>query len=403
MIKYVKYVCAVLVASFCLWWCGDGMYRYATHNKLPEVALSGLCEGGTYCKQVACALCADNSYKISTVSVFLDGVELDGGSVHHVRTARFTTPFVLDCSKLTDGKHTLEVEAVDASYKQNKIRHSYNFYVDNVPLRAQFVQQEYVTDQGKTVHMKIHANKKLESLTVTALSKTYEFLPESFDSTVYECFVPIDCEELANEHVVTAQVVDPAQNKTKLTAKLKINAFEFKKQRGFRVSDQKLEDERELSVKNDDLENRLEACLKDSPKQKLWTGPFEYPIEVQRTSTPFGEVRMTPQRGKYMHKGLDLINTPRSVVWASQHGRVIIKDRFLMTGNTVAIDHGRGVCTVYAHLDDFADINVGDMVRKGNPIGKIGMTGYANGYHLHWEVRVHNTPVEPSEWTSKIY
>ncbi len=43
------------------------------------------------------------------------------------------------------------------------------------------------------------------------------------------------------------------------------------------------------------------------------------------------------------------------------------------------------------------------MVKKGNPIGKLGKTGYATGYHLHWELRVQGIAVDPLEWTQKIY
>ena len=57
----------------------------------------------------------------------------------------------------------------------------------------------------------------------------------------------------------------------------------------------------------------------------------------------------------------------------------------------------------YFHLDDFADIEVGDFIRKGQPVGKLGVTGYANGYHLHWELTVNGVPVDPVEWTKKVF
>jgi len=90
-------------------------------------------------------------------------------------------------------------------------------------------------------------------------------------------------------------------------------------------------------------------------------------------------------------------------VWATQSGKVIIKDRYLMSGNTVAIDHGCGIVSLYYHLEDFADIEVGDMLKKGNPVGTLGMTGYASGYHLHWELRVNGTPVDPLQWTQQNF
>ena len=79
---------------------------------------------------------------------------------------------------------------------------------------------------------------------------------------------------------------------------------------------------------------------------------------------------------------------------------MVIKDRYIHSGNTVVLDHGFGVLTMYFHLDSFADIKIGDVVRKGKPLGLLGMTGYATGYHLHWELRVNNVPVDPMQWTT---
>ncbi len=75
-----------------------------------------------------------------------------------------------------------------------------------------------------------------------------------------------------------------------------------------------------------------------------------------------------------------------------------MKDRFVSTGNTVAIDHGCGIISLYGHLDSYGNIEVGMPIKRGNIIGTIGMTGYATGYHLHWELRINNVQVNPMEW-----
>jgi murein DD-endopeptidase MepM/ murein hydrolase activator NlpD len=58
---------------------------------------------------------------------------------------------------------------------------------------------------------------------------------------------------------------------------------------------------------------------------------------------------------------------------------------------------------MFFHLDDFAPINVGDKVAKGRPLGYLGKTGYASGYHLHWEMRINNIPVDPMQWTNSTF
>ena len=143
----------------------------------------------------------------------------------------------------------------------------------------------------------------------------------------------------------------------------------------------------------------MDELLKKSPHEKLWRGPFCAPIDVARVTCDFGTIRTTQEKGRYMHKGLDLANAPKSVVWAPHDGIVVHKERYAFTGNTVIIDHGWGILSLFFHLDNFADIQVGQKVAKGNPIGTLGKTGYATGYHLHWEMRVNNVQVDPMQWT----
>jgi hypothetical protein len=381
-------------------WIGHKMFRYFTHATPPVFELKGITQNGTYARTVNAAVTADTAYKVASVKINLDGKEI---MKERVKARQFEAPFSIDTLALTDGQHTLDVETVDSSYHRNITTAKYTFFIDNTPLRVAFLDAEYVVDQGKTAHLRIQSNKKLARAEMKIFASTYLFYPESDESTLYECFIPVSCEERPFEHLVTVDIQDVVGDKAQLTTKVTVKAFEFKKQHGFTVQESKLSQEKELSMSMKVLDEALDKWVKESPRKKGWSGPFEYPISVQRTSTPFGEIRMTAERGRYMHKGIDLINRPKCVVWAAQDGKVIIKDRFFLTGNTVVLDHGLGVFTLYAHLEEFADLEVGDSLKKGNPVGKLGMTGYATGYHLHWELRVNNMPVDPTEWTSKVY
>ena len=147
------------------------------------------------------------------------------------------------------------------------------------------------------------------------------------------------------------------------------------------------------------LEQRIAQLVTQSPSKKLWKGMFIVPAAHSGFSCSFGEIRTTQEKGRYTHDGLDVLALPKSVVWATQDGKVVLKDRYEYSGNTVIVDHGLGVFSLFFHMDNFADINEGDMVKKGNPIGTVGKTGYATGYHLHWEMRIGNIPVDPLQWT----
>jgi len=117
----------------------------------------------------------------------------------------------------------------------------------------------------------------------------------------------------------------------------------------------------------------------------------------------FGTIRTTREKGRYMHKAVDLGAKKKSVIWAAQDGIVVVKDRYSSSGNTVVVDHGHGIFTMYCHLDSFADVAIGDHIEKGNPLGIMGKTGFATGDHLHWEMLIKNVQVDPMQWTKQNF
>jgi len=401
LFRYTKQLIFFVVFPL-LGYTGYSFYLYFTHLTPPVVTLAGIDKDSYIAGKIQAALCANNSYKIAELKVLLDGKKYDFKHSPNVKAKNFNLNFVLDTTVLPHGPHCFEIEAIDASHHQNKATIMVPFIIDNEPLKSTFLQSEYPVFQGHTLHTQIQVNKKIKEATITFLSKKYTCYQTSPHSTVYECFIPIDCEEKPNEYDITAELIDHVGNKNNLTTILILKSFDFPKQRrgGFTVESKKLENEKEVSINSRILEEALEKWVVNSSSQRTWSGAFELPITVRKMTTPFGEIRVTPERGRYLHKAVDLVNTPRCVVWASQDGKVIIKDRYLMNGNTIVLDHGLGIFTLYCHLDSFADIEVGDVLKKGSPVGKLGMTGYADAWHLHWELRVNNVKVNPMEWAT---
>lgn len=381
-------------------WIGYRTFRYFVYNDPPVVTVEGLEEAHHYGGKITPSIKSDNGYKVATIIGILDGKQL---FEEHVGSRQFSLPFSIDTNQLTEGGHSLTLKITDASFHKSSSEQTIAFCVDNTPLRAAFMENNCTVDQGKTLHVKIQANKKLGSAVLQLWGKDIILYPAGDDSTVYETFIPIDCERQPAEVIGSAVVTDLVGSTTKLDCKVAIKAFPFQKQRGFTVDQVKLNQEKEISLNSRILQEAIARWVTESPKKKLWTGAFELPVNVKKITTPHGEIRATPERGRYLHKGIDLINTPRCVVWASQDGKVIIKDRYHITGNTVVIDHGLGVMTLYAHLEEYADIEIGETIKKGNPVGKMGKTGYATGYHLHWELIVNSVSVDPLEWTTKIF
>jgi murein DD-endopeptidase MepM/ murein hydrolase activator NlpD len=84
-------------------------------------------------------------------------------------------------------------------------------------------------------------------------------------------------------------------------------------------------------------------------------------------------------------------------VRAGNDGRVVWADYFGIYGNTIVLDHGMGVQSLYGHLSSI-DVRAGDTVKKDQVMGRSGMTGLAAGDHLHFSVLVGGHPVNPVEW-----
>ena len=124
-----------------------------------------------------------------------------------------------------------------------------------------------------------------------------------------------------------------------------------------------------------------------------WTGPWARPASGPITSG-FG-MRMHPIiRSVRMHTGIDISAGYGSAVCAAGSGKVISTGWQGGYGNTIIVDHGGGRTTLYAHLSSI-QCAVGQVVSSGQRIGSVGSTGLSTGPHLHWEVRIGGSPVNP--------
>lgn len=398
MVVRMRYV-AVMMASIIFGFLGWRVYVYFLDTSKPYLELEGVVAQGYYAGDMQCRLMSSKS---GEVSIWLDDqplanrFKISGGGTGH--------SFTIPTKPITNGKHTLRVQICDRTYHRNSSVLEREFYADNMSLQAALIKSdtEYRVLQGRTLHVQFQVNKAIKNATMSLLSHTYDCFPESKNSLVYEVFVPIPCEETPNEYLFSIAVNDHTGNTVRLDNKFQVVLYPFKKQL-LRLSNAKINEEQSLGQDNRSFEERIERLTQESPHEKLWKGLFTSPIEIQRITTEFGTIRTTQHKGLYAHKALDVTNLPRSVVWATQDGVVVLKERFGFSGNTVVLDHGMGVLSIFFHLDDFARIKEGEKIAKGEPVGYIGKTGYASGYHLHWEMRINNIQIDPMQWTKAIF
>ncbi len=126
------------------------------------------------------------------------------------------------------------------------------------------------------------------------------------------------------------------------------------------------------------------------------SAPNLWPVEGQVTGS-FGE-RIDPFNGEgAFHSGVDISSNYGHPIIAPADGVIIFADFMGGYGKTIMIDHGHGLSTRYGHLSGFA-VTVGEHIHRGDTIGYVGLTGRSTGPHLHYEVRINDTPVNPYKY-----
>jgi murein DD-endopeptidase MepM/ murein hydrolase activator NlpD len=144
------------------------------------------------------------------------------------------------------------------------------------------------------------------------------------------------------------------------------------------------------------LEGGLNLSTTTADWMQLADAPSLWPIEGTVTSS-FGQ-REDPFNGEgAFHAGIDISAGFGTSVRAAADGTVDAASLMNGYGREVVIDHGHGVRTVYGHLSGFSVV-AGQQVKRGQVIGYVGLSGRSTGPHLHYEVRVRNTPVNPHKY-----
>jgi murein DD-endopeptidase MepM/ murein hydrolase activator NlpD len=134
-------------------------------------------------------------------------------------------------------------------------------------------------------------------------------------------------------------------------------------------------------------QNNADIALQRSKRERFIEPqfPFLWPVSG-RISGVYGSQRVLNGQSRRPHFGVDIAAPEGTPVYAPDNAKVLLAHpAMVLTGKTLLLDHGLGVKSVYVHLSEIA-VHVGDTVKRGQLIGRVGKTGRATGSHLHWGV-----------------
>lgn len=158
--------------------------------------------------------------------------------------------------------------------------------------------------------------------------------------------------------------------------------------------------EAEIKRQEEEARKKAQAAGQSYKTVNLGDITFTWPCPASsRITSNFGG-RSSPTEGASTnHQGLDIGAPTGSAIVAAASGEVVVSTYSASAGNYVMINHGGGVYTVYMHASSRL-VSVGDKVKKGQTIAKVGSTGYSTGPHLHFGIRVNGTYVNPRKYVS---
>jgi hypothetical protein len=316
----------------------------------------------------------------------LDALRLDG------QTLTPTQRIVIDTADLPDGSHTLWAEARDQSRLRNLARAQVTLRTENTAPTMTVSLDPSTPAQGQVVVLRITLSK---AATVTAGYDGIPMLLVALTDTVRWGLLGFGADAKLVTHTLILAATDRLGNSSRVTQTFGVSATKMS------VEDIELPADRVGLANAPDDAQKLAQATAVVTAVPLWQGLFLVPAPG-RVTAPFGQPR-SYNGGPVAswHGGVDLAAPAGAPVSAVATGRVALAQKMPVQGNTVVIDHGLGLTSLYCHMDTI-QVKVGDAVKQGQAVGLVGNTGLSTGPHLHWEIRLGGVPVDPWQWTKRI-
>ena len=292
-------------------------------------------------------------------------------------------------SKITELKNSI-----------SKIEEELNTTTEKYEKQKKLFQQRLVAtyEAGETQYLDILLKSKSLSdflssyYIITELAEIDNDLIEELESK--KKTIDLSKQKLENEKEELATIIE---NQTKISRTLQ-NTKKMRESFIEKLSDE----EKDLQAKIDEINkqyaevnNQILALAEQGIETAYIGGELEWPVPGYTRITSKYAMRVHPITGQYkLHTGVD-IGAPEGANFIAANDGVVVKaERNAAYGNMVIIDHGGGISTLYAHGSEIL-VELGQTVKRGDAVLKVGSTGYSTGPHAHFEVRINGVTTDP--------
>jgi murein DD-endopeptidase MepM/ murein hydrolase activator NlpD len=249
------------------------------------------------------------------------------------------------------------------------------------------------TGQGSLLLMELKSAKPLAEVQGEWDGRSVPLWQEGANEAQRRGLLGVDLEKAPGEYELKVTGETAVGEKIRCSVMVAVRKGQFATEK-LQVEKQFVEPSPEQINRANEERQRLRDIFDRVTPERLWDGPFRIPLDGVTTGSNFGKRRILNGNPGSPHSGMDLPGTTGTPVHAVQRGHVALAEELFFSGNTVVLDHGLGIYTLYAHLSEI-DVKAGDALETGAVLGKVGATGRVTGPHLHWGLTVERARVNP--------
>lgn len=210
-------------------------------------------------------------------------------------------------------------------------------------------------------------------------------------STTLHALLGVDLEKAPGSYEWKLSWAGPDGNPVVCSVPVTVRAGKFPTEH-LQVEKQYVQPDPEQQKRVEEDQKKMKAIYDTVTPEAFWKGKFLLPLKGVSTGGNFGRRRVLNGEARSPHAGVDFPAAAGTPVYATQAGKVVLAENLYYSGNTVVIDHGFGIYTLYAHLSEI-EVQTGDPVGPAAEIGKVGATGRVTGPHLHWGLTIDHARV----------